>query len=218
MVGRGYMSGQGALKPLKSAILQVKDLHKSYGKRAVLRGVSLTVAKGEVVAVMGENGSGKSTLLKILVGLLAPDAGEVWLEGRLGYCPQSLELYERLTVRENIAYFGAAYEMNEQAVSAASQRYLEVLKYSHYIDTKVSELSEGTKQKLNLTLALIHSPALLLLDEPYQGFDWETFKAFVGMLQEMRSEGKSVLLISHLITSEIRADRIVNLRDGVVHE
>ena len=201
-----------------SAVLEVKGLLKAFGKNRVLQGVTFTVEAGQVVGVVGENGSGKSTLLKVLVGLLAADAGEVKLSGILSYCPQALELYERLTVREHLIYFSAAYGLSEEESAALSQRYLELLSFGRYVNTKVSELSEGTKQKLNLTLALLHAPDLLLLDEPYQGFDWETFKAFTGLLHEIRAEHKAVLLISHLITSEIGADRLLTLRDGVIHE
>lgn len=200
------------------AVLEVKDLRKAFGKNRVLQGVTFAVEAGQVVGVVGENGSGKSTLLKILVGLLSADAGEVKLNGSLSYCPQALELYERLTVREHLIYFSAAYGLSEEESAALSQCYLDLLSFGRYINTKVSELSEGTKQKLNLTLALLNAPDLLLLDEPYQGFDWETFRAFTGLLHEIRAEHKAVLLISHLITSEIGADRLLTLRDGVIHE
>lgn len=201
-----------------NAVLEVENLRKSYGKRSVLQGASFTAYEGQVVAIVGENGSGKSTMLKILVGLLSADAGHVHLSGRIGYCPQALALYERLTVAEHLAYFGAAYGIAERELTAASDRYLDLFRFSHYLSTKISELSEGTKQKLNLTLALIHSPSLLLLDEPYQGFDWETFKAFTDSLQDMRKEGKCVLLISHLVTTEVNPDRMLTLKDGVVNE
>lgn len=199
-------------------VLEVRDVFKSYGKLRVLKGASLTVDAGEVVGVVGENGSGKSTLMKVLVGLLPADSGQVRLKGTLGYCPQALELYERLTVREHLRYFGAAYGLSDEGAATAGQRYVGLLKFARYMDTKVSALSEGTKQKLNLTLALMHSPSLLLLDEPYQGFDWETFRAFVGLLGELRAARKSVLLISHLITSDIGADRVLTLRDGAFSE
>lgn len=199
-------------------LLDVRDVWKAFGRRQVLKGASLSVRRGEAVAVVGENGSGKSTLLKILVGLEKPDQAEVHLTGRLGYCPQRLEVFDGLTVAENLIYFGAAYRLPEEELRTRGRYYLDRFRYTQFVDTLAKNLSEGTKQKLNLTLALLHSPDILLLDEPYQGFDYETFLNFAGLLQEWRSEGKAVLTISHLVTADLNFDRVLELRDGVMHE
>ncbi|MEK7217383.1 MAG: ATP-binding cassette domain-containing protein [Chloroflexota bacterium] len=199
-------------------LLDVGGVWKAFGKNQVLRGMSLQVAAGEVVAVVGENGSGKSTLLKILAGLEVADRGTVRMSGRIGYCPQSLELFEGLTVAENLIYFGAAYGLTQDGLRQAGRRYLDRFRFTQYTGTLVSRLSGGTKQKLNLTLALLHNPALLLLDEPYQGFDYETFMNFASLLDEWRNDGKAVLTISHLITGDLRIDRTLELEDGVTHE
>ena len=110
--------------------------------------------------------------------------------GRIGYCPQTLEVCEGLTVAENLIYFGAAYGLSEATLREQGRFYLGRFRYAHFVDTPVSKLSGGTKQKLNLTLALLHSPDLLLLDEPYQGFDYESFLNFAGMLNECVAQGR----------------------------
>jgi ABC-2 type transport system ATP-binding protein len=166
---------------------------------------------------VGENGSGKSTLLKVLAGLETPDAGEVTLHSRMGYCPQRLELFDGLTVAENLVYFGAGYGLSEDALRQAGRAYLEQFRYAQYLDTLVKNLSEGTKQKLNLTVSLLHAPGLLLLDEPYQGFDYETFLNFAGLLRTWRQEQRAVLTISHLVTADLGVDRVLELRDGTLH-
>ncbi|MSQ27983.1 MAG: ATP-binding cassette domain-containing protein [Dehalococcoidia bacterium] len=97
--------------------------------------------------------------------------------------------------------------MTEHGLRQVGRRYLDRFRFAQYADTLVSTLSGGTKQKLNLTLALLHAPDLLLLDEPYQGFDYETFMNFASLLDEWRNEGKAVLTISHLITGDLRIDR-----------
>jgi ABC-2 type transport system ATP-binding protein len=199
-------------------LLDVQDVWKAFGRVQVLKGASVRVRRGEAVAVVGENGSGKSTLLKILVGLETPDRAKVRLTGRLGYCPQRLEVFEGLTVGENLIYFGVAYRLTDEVLRAQGRYYLERFRYAHFVDTLAKNLSEGTKQKLNLTLSLLHSPDILLLDEPYQGFDYETFLNFANLLQEWRSQGKAVLTISHLVTADLKMDRILELRDGVIHE
>ena len=201
-----------------ATLLEVHDIWKAFGKLEVLKGVSLNVQTGEVVAVVGENGSGKSTLLKILVGLETGGRGRFTQSGRMGYCPQSLELFEGLTVSENLRYFGAAYGLTESELRQQGRYYLERFHFEQYVDIVVNKLSGGTKQKLNLTLALLHSPDLLLLDEPYQGFDYETFLDFAALLAEWRVQGKAVLTISHLITGDLGIDRLLELNNGTVHE
>jgi ABC-type multidrug transport system ATPase subunit len=99
----------------------------------------------------------------------------------------------------------------------AGRYYLERFHFERYVDTLVKNLSEGTKQKLNLAIALLHAPGLLLLDEPYQGFDYETFLNFAGLLTEWRSQQRAVLTISHLVTADLPMDRILEMREGTLH-
>jgi len=181
----------------------------------VLRGADLSVGPGEVVGLVGENGSGKSTMMKILVGALAADAGTVRVSGRIGYCPQEPVLYDRLTCDEHLELFGAAYGMESDAVSTAADALYETLGFARWRDARVEELSGGTRAKLNLALALLADPEILLLDEPYAGFDWDTYQRFWLLTADRRAAGRSVLVISHFITDQERFDRIVELRDGI---
>ncbi|HEX5503243.1 MAG TPA: ABC transporter ATP-binding protein [Thermomicrobiales bacterium] len=194
-------------------VLRAAGIAKSYGRRAVLRDVSFAVEPGQLVGIVGENGAGKSTLLRILAGELRPDAGRVWRRGRVGYCPQEAVLNEALTVAQHLEYFRAAYALPD--VRRADE-LLALLDYERYRHTLVGALSGGTRQKLNLTLALLHAPALLLLDEPYQGFDWETYLRFWDLAAELRARGRAVLVISHLLFDRQRFDRIYQLRAGTL--
>jgi ABC-2 type transport system ATP-binding protein len=180
----------------------------------VLRGADLLVRPGEVVGLVGENGSGKSTLMKILVGALAADGGHVQVDGRIGYCPQEPVLYERLTCDEHLELFGAAYGMAADQIDEAAEALYEALGFGNWRATRVEELSGGTRAKLNLALALLADPQILLLDEPYAGFDWHTYERFWKLATERRAAGRSVLVISHFVTDRERFDRIVELRDG----
>ena len=181
----------------------------------VLRGADLVVGAGEVVGLVGENGSGKSTLMKILVGELAADAGRVRVSGRIGYCPQEPLLYERLTCEEHLELFGVAYGMQPGSVRSAADALYANLGFGRWKTARVEELSGGTRAKLNLALALLADPDVLLLDEPYAGFDWDTYLRFWDLAAERRAAGRSVLVISHFVTDEERFDRIVELRDGM---
>ncbi len=184
----------------------------------ILDGASLEVRHGEIVGLVGENGSGKSTLMKIVVGLLDRDAGTVEHGGRLGYCPQIPLLWEKLTVAEHFELFARAYELDDAAAERAATGLLDELNFARYRDYRIEDLSGGTRQKLNLALALMHGPEILLLDEPYAGFDWETYLHFWEMSAGRREEGMGILIVSHFLSERERLDRIYTLRDGRCEE
>lgn len=196
-------------------VLEAHGIRKSFGRHHVLAGVDLAVPAGDMVAVVGENGSGKSTLLRILAGDLRPDAGGVRTSGRVGYCPQAVVLDDALTVDQHIRYFQAAYGID---AAERAQALVSRLGYAAARHQPAGTLSGGTRQKLSLTLALLHEPALLLLDEPYQGFDWETYLAFWDLAGELRAAGTAILVITHLVFEQERFDRICHLTAGRIEE
>lgn len=202
-------------------VLRVSGLRKTFHRGLpprrrsveVLRGADIEIGPGELVGLVGENGSGKSTLMQIVVGLLGRDGGEVERPGTLGYCPQLPMVWDKLTVREHFRLFGRAYGLDEGEASAEAA-LLEELQFERYRDYRVEDLSGGTRQKLNLALALMHEPDLLLLDEPYSGFDWETYLRFWEMSERRRDDGMGILIVSHLLAESDRLDRIYSLIDG----
>ena len=179
--------------PALDPVLEAAGVGKAYRRgplrrrRAVLGGADLTLYPGEVVGLVGENGSGKSTLMKILVGALPGDAGTVRRTGRLGYCPQEPLVYARLTCDEHFDLFGHAYAMTREQTIASRQAIYEALGFGRYARTRADQLSGGTLAKLNLGLALLADPDLLLLDEPYAGFDWDTYQRFWGLVADRAS-------------------------------
>jgi ABC-type multidrug transport system ATPase subunit len=199
---------------MAQSLLSVQGIAKAYGRfhrHPVLREITFSVAPGALVGIVGENGAGKSTLLKILAGELRPDKGHVALNGALGYCPQQVVLNETLTVAQHLDYFAAAYGVRDMR---RADELLDRLAYQQYRRATVAMLSGGTKQKLNLTLALMHDPHVLLLDEPYQGFDWETYLRFWDLAAELRGRGCAVLIISHLVFDQGRFDALYQFHDG----
>ena len=194
-----------------STVLEARGVHKAYGRHQVLRGANLAVKSGQLTAVVGENGSGKSTLLKILAGALAADRGNVWLTGTIGYCPQDPVLNENLTVDQHLRYFAAAYRL---PTLQRGGTLVDMLGFGQFRRHVVGALSGGTRQKLNLTLALLHDPGVLLLDEPYQGFDWETYLRFWDVVDDLRSRGKAIVIITHLVFEQERYDVLADLADG----
>ena len=203
-------------------VLRVTNVYKRFHRgiwpwrrtNEVLKGASLEVGAGELVGLVGENGSGKSTLMQIVVGLLALDAGKVERPARLGYCPQVPMLWDKLTVDEHFTLFARAYGLDEAARERSVGGLLEELQFERYRGYRVEELSGGTRQKLNLALALMHEPELLLLDEPYAGFDWETYLRFWEMSERRRDDGMGILIVSHLLAERERLGRMYEIRDG----
>jgi ABC-2 type transport system ATP-binding protein len=195
--------------------LAARGIRKSFGRRHVLAGVDLEVAAGELIAVVGENGTGKTTLLRILAGDLRPDAGSVTIAGKPGYCPQAVVLDDALTVDQNVRYFQAAYGI---ASTGRAGELIDRLGFAGSRGQRAGTLSGGTKQKLSLTLTLMHDPPVLLLDEPYQGFDWQTYLAFWDLTSELRDRGTAIVVISHLVFDQDRFDRICHLTGGRIEE
>ena len=213
---------QSQRAPADQPVLAAYDITKAYRTgvwprrrtRQVLTGADLELRPGEVVGLVGENGSGKSTLMKILVGALVADAGTVHRAGPLGYCPQEPLLYERLTCDEHFELFGHAYGLAPATETRARRALYDTLGFDRYATVRADELSGGTRAKLNLALALLHDPQVLLLDEPYAGFDWDTYQRFWDLVEQRRHAGRSVLVISHFASDSDRFDRIVEIRAG----
>jgi len=194
----------------------VRSLAKRYGRRRVLVDVSFTVERSALVGIEGENGAGKSTLLKCLVGLLRPDAGEVRVHGRIGYCPQEPMLMETLTVEEQLRLFGAGYGLSPDEHAGRAARLLERFHATKYAATRVDRLSGGTRQKVNLIGALLPTPDVLVLDEPYQGFDYDTYLTFWDYAEQFRAEGGAVVVVSHMHAEKHRFDAMLRLAEGAI--
>ena len=190
-------------------LLTVTGLGKSYRRRPVLRDVGLQAHPGQIVAVTGENGSGKTTLLRICAGLETADTGTVHRRAAAGYCPQEPALFDLLTPAEHLALFaggrgGAATEGRDLLASLGVPLRARTL---------VRDLSGGARQKLSLALALLGQPGLLLLDEPYQGFDQGSYLDFWHHADAWRRQGRAVVVVTHLLTELDRADQVLELRN-----
>jgi ABC-type multidrug transport system ATPase subunit len=204
--------------------LAIADVHKAFRtgvwprrrSNEVLRGVSFELLPGTMVGLVGENGSGKSVLMRIIAGSLKQDHGTVVLDGRLGYCPQVPMLYEKLTCDETFVLFGRAYNLTTEDTRARANRLYEVLSFARFRTELVEHLSGGTRQKLNLAIALLNEPTVLLLDEPYAGFDWETYQVFWSLAGSLRDSGTTILIISHFLHEQERFDRILRLVNGTL--
>jgi ABC-type multidrug transport system ATPase subunit len=199
-----------------SVVLEVEHISRSFGRQQVLTDVSLSVSAGQMVGITGENGSGKSTLLQIVTGMLKADGGKVTLPVAMGYCPQEILLFEQLTVLEHFKCWAVGYGLQEPLWKERMEMLLQQFRFAQHLQKRVAHLSGGTKQKLNLSLSLLHHPDLLVLDEPYAGFDWETYLCFWEYAEQVVKAGRSILVVSHFISDQQRFHRVLNLQNGVL--
>jgi ABC-type multidrug transport system ATPase subunit len=191
--------------------VHARGVSKRYGARRVLDAVDLELRDGEVVLLMGANGAGKSTLLRILAGLAEPDGGEIDVGGRIGYAPQDGGLIDQLRPAEHFALFGRGRGLSRTRAIQDGRRLAEQLGWDALGAPVAGELSGGTRQKLNVVLAALGEPDILLLDEPYQGLDLDSVQRFWELLWAWRDAGRCALVVSHAHDAIDRADAVVEL-------
>lgn len=191
--------------------LQTFGVGKRYRRQWVLRDVNLAVHAGEVAAVVGANGSGKSTLLKICAGLVSADAGQVVADGRIGYCPQEAGLFGFLLPDEHFALFGAGSGISAGESRRRGRELAASLAWTATGRTQARHLSGGTQQKLNVILAALGEPDILLLDEPYQGFDRGSYVDFWDQVKAWRDAGMAIVVVTHMLNELDRADVVLDL-------
>ncbi|HWS31253.1 MAG TPA: ABC transporter ATP-binding protein [Actinoplanes sp.] len=192
-------------------MLRLSGVAKNYRRRTVFTGVDLTVRGGEVAAVVGANGCGKSTLLRICAGLTAPSAGTVHRTRRVGFVPQDGGTAGWLTADEHFTLFGAAAGMTPARSRSTGNHLASLLAWRPARTQPVQQLSGGTRQKLNLVLGELHGPDLLLLDEPYQGFDQGTYLDFWRQVRAWRDSGRAVVVVTHLLHELQHVDHVLDL-------
>lgn len=217
---------------MKSPIV-TSDLTKYFGDNPALRDLNLEVESGRFVGYLGPNGAGKSTTIKLLCGLLAPDSGEVYLNGvnasenpqealkSVGTIIETPKFYPFLSPREQLEYFGRLRELPEDGLEARIEEVLNRVGLSDYIDARIEEFSKGMVQRLGIAQSILHDPEILLLDEPLLGLDPKGVTEMRDFLNQLKGEGKTVLYSSHIL-SEVQqvCEEVAVLREGrlLAHE
>ncbi len=208
-------------------MIQVERLSKRYGDLKAADGVTFEVRPGEVYGLLGPNGAGKTTTLSMIAGLLRPDEGRVAIDGidlardpiavkaRLGVVPQEVALYEELSARENLKFWGGLYGLRGARLASAVDESLERVGLTPRANDRVRTFSGGMKRRLNLSLGLIHGPRALLLDEPTVGIDPQARAAILDLVRTITASGTAVLYTTHYLDeAETLCDRIGILDHG----
>ena len=208
---RDYQADVPAPTAAAPVVLRLRDVSARRGRHTVLSGINLTIHRGEVVAVVGANGAGKSTLLQLCAGLLRASGGSIERTPNFGYAPQLDSLAPLLTVDEHLRLFGAARGIRQGRSVSTGHRLLTRLGWTARGDQTAGTLSGGTQQKLNVALAQLDAPDLLLLDEPYQGLDALAYEDLWALISAWRTSGAGVLLVTHLLRDVDLVDRVVEL-------
>ena len=206
-------------------MLILDSVRKSYGTTTAVDGLSLTVARGEVLGLLGPNGAGKSTTVNLSVGLLAPDAGRVAIEGgdprdpvvrkRLGVAPQALALYDVLTGEENLRFFGEVYGLSGTTLGERVRWGLDFVGLTDRKNDRVGAYSGGMKRRLNLASALVHDPELILLDEPTVGVDPQSRNQIFENILALKQLGRTLIYTTHYMEEAERlCDRVAIIDKG----
>jgi len=210
-------------------MLNIEYLRKSFGSLVAVDNVSFSVRRGQLVGLLGTNGAGKTTTVSMIAGLVKPDQGEVLIDGarlsgdtdpkkrRVGLVPQDLALYDELTARANLRFFGALYGLSGAALDNAIKDAMALVGLSDRGNDRVATYSGGMKRRLNLAAGLLHDPDILLLDEPTVGVDPQSRNAIFENLEALKQRGKALLYTTHYMEEVERlADRIVVMDHGRV--
>jgi ABC-2 type transport system ATP-binding protein len=207
-------------------ILAVRDVRKTFGEVRAVDGVSFTVRSGTITGLLGRNGAGKTTTIRMITGIFMPDSGSIeWLAGdrgnafrdRIGYLPEERGLYKQMKVVELLLFLAEIKGCRPQDTRKKIDHWLERFELTEKREAKIEELSKGNAQKVQLIGTLLHDPDLIILDEPQSGLDPVNMVLVRNLLHDLRKEGKTILLSTHMMAeAEKMADEIILIHQGQV--
>jgi ABC-2 type transport system ATP-binding protein len=213
---------------MKKSVISVKNLVKKFGSFVANDNLSFEVNTGEIFGFLGANGAGKTTTIRILSGLSEPTSGEVIVAGfnaknesekikkNIGYMCQKFSLYEDLTVKENITLYGGIYGMSRDLIKARKNILLDQLNFHEYENKIIGDLPLGLRQKLAFSVAVLHEPRIVFLDEPTGGVDPVTRRQFWEMIYEASARGITVFVTTHYMDEAEYCDRISIMSEGKI--
>jgi ABC-2 type transport system ATP-binding protein len=209
-----------------ASTIVIKDVCKSFGKKAVLNNVSLTVEPGQIYGLIGPSGSGKTTLVKLIVGMDRPSQGHIQvldtpvpnlnLLQKIGYMAQADALYTDLTGEENLSFFASLFKLNKKDQKERIAYAANLVNLTPHLKKRVQDYSGGMKRRLSLAVALIQDPQILILDEPTVGIDPELRQSIWAEIHRLKASGKTILVTTHVMDEAEKCDRLAMVRDGEI--
>ncbi|WP_282787065.1 ABC transporter ATP-binding protein [Flavobacterium croceum] len=212
----------------QNIIIKVENLTKTFGNFTAVKGISFDVKKGEIFGFLGANGAGKTTAIKMLIGISKPTSGTAVVAGldvqtdsekvkrNIGYMSQKFSMYDDLTIRENIVFFGGIYGLSRQEIKQKTKQLVQELELENYIDQLVISLPLGWKQKLAFSVAMLHEPQIVFLDEPTGGVDPITRRQFWEMIYAKAHTGTTIFVTTHYMDEAEYCDRVSIMVDGSI--
>jgi ABC-2 type transport system ATP-binding protein len=213
---------------MSEIVIHTENLTRKFGDFVAVNNISFDVRAGEIFGFLGANGAGKTTAMKILCGLLSPTSGVASVAGfdvykeneqikeNIGYMSQKFSLYENLTVRENITFFGGIYGIDRKSLKIKSEELIQRLGLGLEADKLVGSLPLGWKQKISFSVAILHNPKVVFLDEPTGGVDPITRRQFWDMIYEASAKGITVFVTTHYMDEAEYCDRVSIMVDGAI--
>ncbi len=214
---------------MNEILLKIKDVKKTYGKKEALKGISLDVHTGEILGLLGVNGAGKTTLSSIIATLIPATAGDIEFQGtsiykdlvafraQLGFCPQRPNLNPQLTLEQNLRLSGSYYGMTEEQIDARMETLIKQFELAPFLQQRALVLSGGYKQRFMIARSLMHSPKLVLLDEPTVALDPHIRRQLWDIIKGLKQTGVTVILTTHYLDeAEILSDRVCVLDHGQI--
>lgn len=207
-------------------MLYINEVHKSFGEVKAVNGVSLEINPGEIYGLLGANGAGKTTMFRMILNIIKPDSGVIQYNNQtmsiensylFGYLPEERSLYQREKVADQLVYFAKLKGLTSKEANIKLDYWLEKFEVTEYKHRKVKELSKGNQQKIAFIAALIHDPEIIILDEPFTGLDPMNTKIFKTLIQEIASNGKTIIFSSHQMdVIEELCDRLAIMKKGKI--
>lgn len=207
-------------------LLSLKNVHKSYNDKIALKGVSLQIKQGSIHGLIGQNGAGKTSMIRIINKIIEADSGEILLNdvtitqkevSKIGYMPEERGLYKNMTLEEQVLYFGQLKGMTKDAAFKQLDYWLEKFELTSYKKKKIHQLSKGMAQKVQFIVTVLHQPSLLILDEPFSGFDPVNANLIASEIKNLAKQGTTIIFSSHRMESvEVMCDEISLIHQGTI--
>lgn len=207
-------------------LLQLENVHKKFGDFTAVSDISFSIQKGSIYGLLGPNGAGKTTTLRMIMDIIAPDAGTITLNGnrhiryfldRIGYLPEERGLYRKMKVRDVILFIAELKGLYKQQALGEIERWLEKMQLSEWENKRIDELSKGMAQKIQFITTVIHKPELIILDEPFSGLDPINMTLLKDLMLELRDEGSTIIFSTHVMEQvEKLCDHICLIHQGKV--